>query len=57
MDPTATPSPIQYVPKMRVSLDMPATELRVVPDPPPVAWMFDTMIMTITANTHEPMAK
>ena len=29
----------------------------VVPDPPPVAWMFDTICRMISANTQVPMAK
>ena len=31
--------------------------MTVLPEPPPVAWMFETMIMMITANTQVPMAK
>ncbi len=31
--------------------------MTVLPEPPPVAWMFETMSLTISANTQVPMAK
>ena len=42
---------------MRVSNGMLAADMTLVPDPPPVAWMFDTMMRMISANTQVPMAK
>ena len=38
-------------------LGMDAADMIVVPDPPPVAWILDTMMRMISAKTHVPMAK
>ena len=42
---------------MRVSIGSRAAERMVLPEPPPVAWMLETMSRTTSATTHVPMAK
>ena len=42
---------------MRVSMGSRAAERTVLPEPPPVAWMFETISRTTSATTQVPMAK
>ena len=42
---------------MRVSIGSRAAESTVLPEPPPVAWMLETMSRTTSAMTHVPMLK